>query len=418
VNLFDSSWPSLRAYLVGAYLFSVPAFAYSRIPALLLIPQALGALLMGYALLDILRDFKVKIPLELGLYGLMAVWAAATYALWAIPDSLSSVGLWTLLKVVAATFACAQLIKNENDLFTAIKIFAFSIVFVVYQNMAELRYLRIAGRYSEQDRFAGTLSNPNTAAMFALAVIWAAIVVMLHSRKGLVWKLPYLLPIGLSLVIIYYSGSKKGLVGLGLFVIFLARLLYIRQKPTFFRRTATILVSAALIVIAGYLIITSPFFFRIQESLYGVSESTGDRVILVKEALDVWLTNVKTFFIGVGYYNFRFYSTLQLYSHSTPLELLASTGLVGCSLFIAFLSLLILKFVRLYRATAEIEQKSVLFASLIFLSVYFFFMLTSVLHASRELLPILGCLAAFGRYQLERQKAADVPIFLDSQRPV
>jgi O-antigen ligase len=396
----DGSKPTLRAYLVGAYLFSVPAFAYSETLGLLMIPQIIGALLVAYALSDILRGLKIQIPKEIGLYSLMGLWAVVTYYFGVSPNEWRTLSLGTLIKVVIATLACAQLVKNENDFFTALKIFVFSILFVYYQNMGDLQYLRIADKIPEMDRFAGTFTDPNTAAIFSLTVIWASILLLLHSRKGLLSWIWFSVPIVISLLIIYYSGSKKGLMGLGLFVLFLTRLLYARQQSSFYKKSLILLIAAALIIIAGYFIYRSPFFFRLEQLIYGGSTGDVNRYYLLNDAVHVWLRNVKTFFIGVGYDNFRFVSDLQSNTHSTPLELLACNGIVGCSLFMGFLFLLFRKFVLLYRWTMNPEIKRLFILIIIFLFVFSFFMLTHVLHASRELLPILGALAAFGQYHL------------------
>jgi O-antigen ligase len=408
MDQIDRFKPTLRAYLVGAYLFSVPAFAYSETLGLLMIPQITGALLVAYALSDILRGLKIQIPKEIGLYGLMGLWAVITHYFGVSPNEWRTLSLGTLIKVVIATLACAQLIKDENDFYTALKIFVFSILVVFYQNMGDLRYLRIADNIPEMDRFAGTFTDPNTAAIFSLTVIWASILLLLHSRKGFLSWIWFSIPIVISLLIIYYSGSKKGLMGLGLFVLFLTKLLYTRQQSSFYKKSLILLIASALIIIAGYFIYSSPFFFRIQQLVYGGSAGDINRSYLISDAIHVWLRNWKSFFIGVGYDNFRFVSDLQSNSHSTPLELLACNGIIGCSLFMGFLILLFHKFVLLYRQALNPELKRIFFSIIIFLFIYSFFMLTHVLHASRELLPILGGLAAFGQYHLRLLRRGQV----------
>lgn len=392
--------PSLGACFVGAYLFSVPAFAYSESLGLLIIPQITGALLVGYALFDILGNQSIKIPFEIQLYGFMGLWAVITFSFGSSFSDWRSLG--TLIKVTIATLACAQIIKNDTDFFWALRIFVFSILFVYYQNMSDLRYLRLADQITETDRFAGTLANANTAAIFSLTVIWASILLLLHSRKGLFSWAFFLIPTSISLLIIYYSGSKKGLLGTSLFVLFLTRLLYIRQRSSRYGKALVILFSSSLIFIAGYYIYTSPFFFRVEQLFRGGSGSDINRLDLITDAIRVWLLNLKTFFMGVGYDNFRLFSNLHDYAHSTPLELVASIGIIGFFLFMGFLFLLLRKFVFLYRYQIKPEPKSLYFSVLIFLLIFSFFMIAAVLHDSRELIPILGCLAAFGQYHLRK----------------
>lgn len=398
--------PRWGAYIIGAYLFSVPAFGYSDSTGLLVLPQVAGALLVGYALFDLLGRFRITVSGEVGLYGLMGLWAGVTFFFQqgATPEDLQNLG--TMIKVVVTTLACAQLIKDEDDLFVALKIFVFSILFVYYQNSGELQQLRAVGYITEQDRFAGTLTNANTAAIFSLTVLWAAMLLLVRSGFQSLKVALYLLPVGLALLIIYYSGSKKGLLGLAMLALFMARLLYIRRKSSLWQKSLVIAVSIVLVIVVGYFIYTSPFFFRMEQLFGGLSNiSDANRLDLAKEAVSVWLMNGRTFVMGVGYDQFWKFSSLGTYAHSTPLELLASNGLVGFLLFMGFLYLLWRKFVRLYRMTSDQDLKSLFFAVMIFLLIYSFFMLAAVLHESRELLPILGCLAAFGQYHLRPQRA-------------
>lgn len=402
MDAVDLRKPTLGSYLVGAYLFSVAAFAYSESLGLLMIPQALGALLLAYALLDILTKFRIEIPREIGLYGLLGVVAALTFFLGPDIGGWGTLSLGTLLKVVTATLACAQLIKSEADLYLALKIFVFSIVIVFYQNFSDLQSLSVADKIPEMERFAGTFTDPNTAAIFSLTVIWASLLLLLGARKRLLNWVALSIPIVIALAIIYYSGSKKGLMGLALFVLFAARLVYTRARSSLYQKGFILLGAAALVLVVGYFIYRSPFFFRIQQLAYGGDAGDVNRYYLASDAVQIWLRDWKTFLIGVGYDNFRFVSDLQTNSHSTPLELLACSGLAGFSLFMGFLGLLSRKFVLLYRRSVDPDLRRTFFLIIVFLFIYSFFMLTHVLHASRELLPIMGGLAAFGHYHARR----------------
>ena len=398
-----SAKPTLAGYLVGVYLFTTASFGFSETLGLLIVPQIVAVLIVGYAVYDILARNEIRIPGEVGLYALFVLWAALTHYIGPRAAEGFTLELGTLFKVMLATLACAQLIRSDADLFVALRIFVFSVLFVYYQNRADIAFLRMAGQVTEDDRFAGTLSNANTAAIFALLIIWSAILLWLRSKKPGSWGLLYVPPITISLIIIYYSGSKKGLIGLALLVLFVTRLLYKRKAETPLRKGLVVLASAAIIIVAGYFIYRSPFFFRMQQLFAGIANvSDANRVELATEAVEVWLMNFRTFFIGVGYDNFRSYSALQTYAHSTPLELLASTGLIGCALFLGFCGLIFRKFMRLFRAASDAESKSLFFAIEIFLFIFLFFMATAVLHDSKELLPILGCLAGYGGYRLRR----------------
>jgi len=397
----DRSKPSFRAYLVGAYLFSVPVFAYSESLGLLIIPQIMGILLTSYAILDILRNIKIKIPLEIQLYGLLGLWAASTFIFAISKDEMQIKALGTLIKVVIATLACTQLIKDETDLLKALKIFILSSFVVYYLNRHELLLLRFSDGIIGAKRLASTITNPNFAANYALTIIWASVFIFLYNRKRLLELIFFIMPIGISLLIIYHAGSKKGLIGIGLLVLFLGRLLYIRAKSSS-RKTLAILISIFLVALVVYFIFTSPFFYRLNQ--FGRSKEDIERLDLAGEAINVWLMNFKTFIMGVGYDNFRLISIYHTYAHSTPFELLASSGIIGCSLFGAFLFLLFRKFAFLYRHAPTAKSKSTYFSILVLFYLFFLFMLAEPLQDSRELLPILGIIAAFGQHNILKLK--------------
>lgn len=403
-----------RACLVGAYLFSVPVFSYSETMGLEFIPQIMGALLLAYAIYDMVWTQSIKIPFEIQLYGLLALWAAATFFLGENTSELRPLG--TLVKVAVVTMVCAHLIKDDTDLLTTMKIFVFSIPVVYYLNSETLVSLRISSQISEDDRFAGTLTNANTAAIYSLTIIWVCIFLLLHLKKGLFSRVLFLSPVGFALLIIYYTGSKKGLIGVGLFVLFVARLLYVRQKASIFKKAAVVLISVLLIVVTVYFIYTSPFFFRMQDLLYGGSVSDTNRVELGVEAIKVWLMNWRTFFMGVGHDNFRLFSVMQTYAHSTPLEILASNGIIGLFLFVALLVLLFRRFIYLYTHAPNLALQTDFFAILVFIFLYTILLVAAVLHDSRELMPLLGCLAAYGQYHvllLKQNRAVVSPTLSD-----
>jgi O-antigen ligase len=373
------------------------------------IPQALGVMVVAFALLDMIHDLRIDVPVEIGLYSLLGLFVVITFFLIPDPSHQGASRIGSFVKVVVATLACAQLIKDESDFFTSLKVFSLSILFIFAQNAGDLQSLSRSATFSEEDRFAGTMTNANIAAIFALTVIWACGLLLMNAQPGWLRRVFYGLPIGIGLVIIYFSGSKKALFGLGLFVLFFARLLYIRRGVSAAGKRWVLLAALALIALAGYVIVASPFFFRVEQMVQGVSISDMRRLAMAKEAVGVWLMSPRTFLIGVGYENFRLYSSQMGYSHSTPLELLACNGLIGFSLFMAFLFLLIRRFIRLYRGAADAALKSNVFSILIFLTIFVFFMAAAILHDSRELLPILGILAAYGQFATNRQWSMEKP---------
>ena len=66
---FSRSKATIGSYLVGFYLFSVPAFSYTDEMGLNIIPQILGVTVLFYAVIDLLTTKRLNLPNEIKLYG-------------------------------------------------------------------------------------------------------------------------------------------------------------------------------------------------------------------------------------------------------------------------------------------------------------------------------------------------------------
>jgi len=387
---------SIGSYLVGAYLFSVPAFSYSETMNLTFIPQIIAACVVMLAIFDIIKTGKSNLSFDIKLYGFFVLWTAIAFILaddWTYGESLL-----TLIKVGFIVLAVSQLIKNEKDFLMAIMIFNFSIVLVYYFNHDLISNLQKANKVTGDDRFAGTLTNSNAAAMYALSILWSGITLLFSKGTKIFVKILTVVTVAVALWMIVYSGSKKGLIGVVLFAVFTGWLFIQENKHSFWKTLVASVVALALISVTLFYVYNSPFFDRMQNMVNGDAHSTAHRIYLINAAIDTWLTNGKTFLAGVGHENFKDMNLLGKYSHSTITETLVASGIIGFLLYFGGLFFLVRKFNGLRNLTLGSRHFSTVFFCLILILLFLFFNTAAVMYDSRDFWPLMGVMSSYGLY--------------------
>jgi O-antigen ligase len=393
-QLFKKQKPTVGSYLVGAYLFSVPTFAYSGDLGLNFIPQALGLIVIFYASLNFFQTRRINIPYEIILYTLFVFWLTYTYFLAGEFQSIDS--LFTSVKVGLITLGVTQLIKSDTDFYNAILIYGLSIPFVVYLNYETIIYLSIANKITDADRFGGTLANANVAAMYAISIVWVLSSLLFRPKTNFIFRLLFIVFIGIALFILFFSGSKKGYIGIALFVFLEVWLFVQKNKSSFLKLAITLIFGIVLIVSIVYFIYSSPFYSRLVRMIQDTDTgSTGARIYAFKAAIHLWLDNVHNFFLGIGHGNFQNHNLLGIYSHSTISEILVSSGIIGFSVYFGALGLLLKNlYVQSKLISKTIHFHSV-FSCVIFILIFLTFNATAVLYSERGLWPLIGIIAAY-----------------------
>lgn len=396
MNPILSNKASLGSYLVGAYLFSVPAFSYSETMNLTFIPQIIAACVVMLAIFDILKTGNFNLSSNIKLYGYFVLWTAIAFIL--ADDWTYGELLLTLIKVGFIVLAVNQLIKNEKDFLTAITIFNFSIVLVFYFNQDLISNLQKANKVTGEDRFAGTLTNANAAAMYALSILWSGITLLFSTGTKIFIKILTVLTVAVALWIIVYSGSKKGLIGVVLFAVFTGWLFIQENKHSFWKTLLASILALALISLTLYYVYNSPFFDRMQNMVSGDPHSTAHRIYLINTAIETWLEGGKTFLAGVGNGNFKDMNILGKYSHSTITETLVASGIIGFLLYFGSLFFLIRQFNHLRKITLGSRHFSTVFFCLILILLFLFFNSAAVMYDSRDFWPLMGVMSSYGMY--------------------
>lgn len=204
--------------------------------------------------------------------------------------------------------------------------------------------------------------NVNTVAMylcFFAAIIYFLIVFEYNKR---------IIPLFvLTLSVILLTGSKKGLVGIGIF------LLVISFSKYGFKIWKYTLILIA-VVIGVYLVRNNALFYqalgrRLDAFWYSLGTaqengSTGERIGMYQLGWEYFLRSPLW---GNGYGYFSSNSVYGTYSHSCYVEILVSFGLIGLVLFYSY-HLRLLKYAVLNR---KYDSICILFITLIFMQLFF-----------------------------------------------
>ncbi len=205
---------------------------------------------------------------------------------------------------------------------------------------------------TEGFRATGTLGNANSVGVY---LVFSAFIIVSISAKLRTSKLAIFTALGLILFSIVYTGSRKTLIALLMFAIYL----FIRALPviklrtvlkirTVHKRRSVITYSLALLLGICFMILVVPSINvdfisktfeqigtiqRFERGLGGSDTSANVRKELLNEAIMLW--SQKPLF-GHGYGEFASLSSYGLYSHNNYVELLCNTGLVGLFIYYGF----------------------------------------------------------------------------------
>lgn len=302
-------------------------------------------------LLDsISNDFRILIKLSrFHLWGFGFAGYCLLSSLWAInPENSFSKGLTIIQIIICMTVIYCHYYRNyqPHRLLSIAEYSGYMIAlyYIYFWGLGYIRNSLMAGA-----RIENAFANGNTIGMSCAISFIISVYFLLYVSKKHIIKFPFM---ALLLTIVAATASRKALVIVVLGVLFLFLFKY-RSKDilkTFFR---WLFISGSLIVLF-LLILSFPIFDGLNHRMEGliaaimgngiVDNSTYLRQQFIKIGLEQFL---ETPFFGIGIDNARLlllqhfgYTT---YLHNNYVELLASGGIVGASLFYSIYAYIIYK---------------------------------------------------------------------------
>lgn len=387
---------SAPAVVCGATLAAVPLFSFDAEAGLNWVPQLMSMLLAAAIAMTALREGRFSsTPTGVLLFAAWCAWAGVTLLI-NPPPAESWTSYFTVLKVAGLTVLASMAIRSRHDLQFVIGCFVASSAPIIIGDSALFGdYLSLGGMAFRTDmlgRYSGRLANANLMALYMLMVAWASVTSCAISSGRHRWL--WLAPVVPALYITLFTGSRKGLLGIPITAYF--TYLCLRSKTSGRPRWLAFVAAGILAAVAGWTVLDSGYAGRLTQLFEPVMESSAStRGLMVSAGVEMWLEHP---FTGAGFDQFRLASweyglPSETYSHSTVVETLAGTGLIGFALYFGAVTLLIADAFRYMRA-ARHRDAALALSSLWLMTLFLMFSLFAVAYDNRFAWPLIGVISA------------------------
>ncbi|MDD4893792.1 MAG: O-antigen ligase family protein [Candidatus Omnitrophica bacterium] len=391
--------------LLAVYIISVVAISF--IPGGNVISKLIGYVLAVSWLFEILIfKRKVNITPEVIFFCCWLIFGILTMARSSDP-SLSFARLLTIVQLVILLLVSVDILVAKKLDFI---IFSY-IVSVFYA--AGIGFLQISNS-NDLIRITGTLENANA---FGVAVLFAMVFLFYMALVTPKWfvKLVCYGAVGFLFVLLLRSGSRKAMIGvlafpiIYLFVSGIAGIKKFSWKRTFF----TILT----LFLCGYLVYHSPFWSRLHDALSVVryrdtslaDASLSERIQMFTLGFQLFLQHP---FLGIGIDNFGNYLSLSpetysrfAYAHSNYIEVLATTGAIGFTLYYAIYYTIFRRFLVIMKLPLLGKKDHTLLCVLLALFILIIFLeFAMVSYAFKVVWLIFAIMIAFQRSVIRKMR--------------
>jgi O-antigen ligase len=332
-SVTGTTWQYLGLWEALLLFFTVGIMTLSQIEGLSGIMVVYGLILSGSFLLYFLY-FKLKVPPEVIIY---FVWIA-----WSVVGLFSTINLelfivqfLTIVQMGVMIFIVASITALRLDM-------SISMIGIALGGGIVAASIFFTGEYQQLSAFQsntqamGLTTNANALAYHALFVMIA--VFYFWRKKGSLFLIPFQYAfIGTSILAVIYSASRKGIIGVLVFILLWfwfchGKMLIKKPLITFL---IFVVISISVYFTAEY-ILSSTYLgrrFKVQE----VERGSESRLQMYKDGM----TMLKSSPIwGIGLNNYKLLSMSRTYSHSDYVEVLANTGIVGFILYFSIYAIL------------------------------------------------------------------------------
>ena len=346
-ELYKKPW-LINIAAVLMIIFLVGMMVVDKIPSMNHLNRGTGALLILIYLLNLFRQ-PHKMPVEFVLILIFLFWAAIT-GIGVASDKtlfLNAVRTMSQLWVMMVAVGGLTLISGGSKRGFAAVIIADLVlagyVFVTGENVAAQSGTRVAGIVSNSNGMAQDMLMGAAALLY----FWEEI----KSKNG---KIILVGLFAIMAIMIIYSGSRKGflcllLLGMG-WIWYCYRRFMLRNFKVMLLVVSVLLLG---VFFARYVIKQTPLGKR-----FATAESAAEgRYGLYQDGYKMLSRSPVA---GVGLDNFRIYSRGGFEAHSSYMEILADTGIVG---FCVYFSLFMTLWLKCNRIIGQTDEPAFLYSS-------------------------------------------------------
>ena len=306
-----------------------------------------------YALNILYFKKRPNIPPEILLYFLWITWSL-TGMINAPDRDMYWQGLTTLLQMAVLIIIIAGITATYRSLSVVLLAILIGGLIVALSGFLSDEF-ELASEIESKTRATGLTNNANGFAYSLLFVVFSSVYFFRRSSSS-IWKIVLLGFFVFAFIGIVYSGSRKGFLGL----LFFIALFFIYYKSKYFLhkplRSFLLFVSLFSIIYGGTNLVMSRTYLG-KRMTYAKNEGSPMRVQMYKEGFEL----IQEYpFAGVGWNNYRVFSSFDKYSHSDYIEVATNTGLVG---FILYFSVYLLLWLRIKRLKSRCRQTDSFFIS-------------------------------------------------------
>lgn len=295
--------------------------------------------LTAFVALDILRGRRIKlseIPSVIKMFLIFAIYAFVTGIVVAEDVGRCVSSLLTYIAYSVVCFDVYYISKNEGSfdwVFTIIRLCGCIVAIYIFTR---------GYSYHTSGVYAITL-GPNNNPNYLGLVMLVAVMAVVYDYERFIKRIWIYLPMVIAFTaVIVLSASRKCLICLGvLLIVWLILLIRAISKGQGTKTIASLRRSGPVIILILVIgvAIGGIYFFNTFSStnvyakfLKSVNEGEGlnSRMLLYEEAWDMFLSHP---IVGVGFDQYRVYSSIGKYSHSAYAEILSCHGLIGMAIF-------------------------------------------------------------------------------------
>lgn len=387
-------------FLVGIQLASVIIFSSWSLETSW-IPQAIALpiiLIFGFQTLFHRRLTLYK-PIEM--YSLWIIWAILTLVIAGAFSMITSDSIITLVKLLLITFIYSNIVESRRDLVVIALVVFLGYWIAIALSWDELDTIRDHIQTPEYtQRLYGVAGNPNLLALYTIVMITLVLVLLgTPIKTALKFLLFPFLPA--LLYILNMVGSRKGFLALPLTIlVWFYFLHFARFKSITIQGKISLLILSLFMVVSGWVTIrTSPHFkrFAVLLDFSAKEHSRDERMELFHAGVDMFI-HKPVFGVGYDRYRVEVYKyglPHDVYSHSTVIETLTCTGIIGFALYYCSHLLLLRHAVKLRRQLLNSYDWYALSWIIIMLINILFFSIFCVMTDNRFFWPLTGCMVGY-----------------------